>query len=478
MTVYGNGAFDSPRIGPLEIMAHVQQQGEMGRQRGERSYLGRLFSQAMTADKDQQSGLTALMAKVSPEAAMSAQGYFQQQQDRQRQLLTEKARVMRSLSPERRAAMWPTLRSEIVRADSTLSTLPEVYDPAEFDPVIDHYAALGEAEGPKVVGAGGALVSPDGTPLFQNPHKPPNPWAPQPIPVPDGQGGTVLQVFDPNTRTFSPYRGQGEPQPQQQASQGFLSDSFAPIANAMIAAGIPAEQVDSILVNAAQSSPGMQVQAGQMGYTPPKAGQGSVMTLSPEEVVRAGFPSGSVIQRKPDGSLTVVSRPNAGAASKSAEQEKVDIGAAGLAAEAQAFAASFTGVSIDEIRKMTPAQVRDLVNGEAVTMGGRMYRAQDRFFTGPIMGRVPFADSLANPDLVAYQNAAAGRQARINNPTGPVSNADFEIAAKSTFSPDKPKSVNADLIYKALTSGSSGSAPPATTASDLSDEELLQELGL
>lgn len=116
------------------------------------------------------------------------------------------------------------------------------------------------------------------------------------------------------------------------------------------------------------------------------------------------------------------------------------------------FAAAYIGKSPEDVAKMTPEQIRT-----AVAKGGRM-------MAGPIAGKIPGAGLIFNSDLEAYANSAAGKQARLNNPTGPVSNADFEVARKSVFSPEKPAEVNADLIYQALTRGHNQSAPaPATS---------------
>lgn len=111
------------------------------------------------------------------------------------------------------------------------------------------------------------------------------------------------------------------------------------------------------------------------------------------------------------------------------------------------FAAAYIGKSPEDVAKMTPEQIRT-----EVVKGGRV-------MAGPIAGKIPGAGLIFNADLEAYANSAAGKQARLNNPTGPVSNADFDTARKSVFSPEKPAEVNADLIYQALTRGRGQSAP-------------------
>jgi hypothetical protein len=133
---------------------------------------------------------------------------------------------------------------------------------------------------------------------------------------------------------------------------------------------------------------------------------------------------------------------------KSDDEKKADFGNQALAQDAINFAAAVTGKRPEEISAMAPEQVRQLVASDS------------RFFSGPIMGKVPFTGY----DLDAYSKAAAGKQARINNPSGPVSNADFEIAGKSVFSQEKPAQVNADLIYAALTRAQGGGSAPQPAA--------------
>jgi len=114
------------------------------------------------------------------------------------------------------------------------------------------------------------------------------------------------------------------------------------------------------------------------------------------------------------------------------------------------FAAHYIGKSPEDVAKMTPEDIRT-----EVAKGGRV-------MAGPIAGKIPGAGLIFNADLEAYANSAAGKQARMNNPTGPVSNADFDIARKSVFSPEKPAEVNADLIYQALTRGQGSQKPAAS----------------
>lgn len=128
-----------------------------------------------------------------------------------------------------------------------------------------------------------------------------------------------------------------------------------------------------------------------------------------------------------------------------------------LADDAYDFAAAYLGKTPEQVRLMTPEQIRT-----EVAKGGRLT-------AGPLVGRLPGANILANSDLDAYTSSAAGRQARINNPSGPVTDADFKAAERSVFSSTKPASVNADLIYRALMrgAGSQAGGAPAPSAEPL-----------
>lgn len=142
-------------------------------------------------------------------------------------------------------------------------------------------------------------------------------------------------------------------------------------------------------------------------------------------------------------------------AKMSSDELKQTFAGKALAEDAYDFAAAFLGKTPEQVRQMSPEDIR-----AAVAKGGR-------FSAGPVIGRLPGLNITANSDLDAYTSSAAGRQARINNPSGPVTDADFKAAERSVFSATKPASVNADLVYRALMRGAgqeqnaSGQARPA-----------------
>jgi len=133
--------------------------------------------------------------------------------------------------------------------------------------------------------------------------------------------------------------------------------------------------------------------------------------------------------------------PGATGAKMSSDELKQTFAGKALAEDAYDFAAAFLGKTPEQVRQMSPEDIR-----AAVAKGGRLS-------AGPLIGRLPGLNITANSDLDAYTSSAAGRQARINNPSGPVTDADFKAAERSVFSATKPASVNADLVYRALMRG-------------------------
>jgi len=135
-----------------------------------------------------------------------------------------------------------------------------------------------------------------------------------------------------------------------------------------------------------------------------------------------------------------------GGVKMSSDELKQSFAGKALAEDAYDFAAAYLGKTPEQVRQMSPEDIR-----AAVAKGGRLT-------AGPLIGRLPGLNITANSDLDAYTSSAAGRQARINNPSGPVTDADFKAAERSVFSSTKPASVNADLIYRALMRGAGQSA--------------------
>lgn len=108
-------------FGPLAALDYVQQQGEIGRQRGQQNRLNMLAGQAYTtATPQDQSSLLGQMAQISPQAAQAQQQQFQSQEDRNRTLVYNAARYLKGAldrqNPAEIAGAWRAVRPSLIKA--------------------------------------------------------------------------------------------------------------------------------------------------------------------------------------------------------------------------------------------------------------------------------------------------------------------------------------------------------------------------
>lgn len=104
------------------------------------------------------------------------------------------------------------------------------------------------------------------------------------------------------------------------------------------------------------------------------------------------------------------------------------------------YTATLTGLSPEQIKLMTPAQV------EAVVL-----QRGKRVFQGPMMGNIPFISDIANADLRPYVMGAAAGQSLQDNPTGTIQLADVTTIGKlQQPSPELPLEAQARLIRQNL----------------------------
>ncbi|WP_422346930.1 D-Ala-D-Ala carboxypeptidase family metallohydrolase [Stenotrophomonas sp. DR009] len=108
-------------FGPLAALDYVQQQGEIGRQRGQQNRLNMLTGQAYSATTPQdRSSLLGQMAQISPQAAQAQQQQFQSQEDRNRTLVYNAARYLKGAldrqNPAEIAGAWRAVRPGLIKA--------------------------------------------------------------------------------------------------------------------------------------------------------------------------------------------------------------------------------------------------------------------------------------------------------------------------------------------------------------------------
>lgn len=96
-------------MGILDLMNGIEAAGDRGRQRGQQTALGRLYSQAATAPREQRTGLLAQMGAISPQAAFDAESHFGKMDDSARKQLGQYAAAFSALPPEQKAAAYPQL---------------------------------------------------------------------------------------------------------------------------------------------------------------------------------------------------------------------------------------------------------------------------------------------------------------------------------------------------------------------------------
>lgn len=112
----------------LKLAGYINEQGEMGRQRGQETALARLYSQGLQTPSDQRAPLLAQMAQIRPEAAMQAQQSFAQLDDRGWQEVARYAQAFDALPDDQhKAAAYPQL---VERARALGLPIPqEAYKP-------------------------------------------------------------------------------------------------------------------------------------------------------------------------------------------------------------------------------------------------------------------------------------------------------------------------------------------------------------
>jgi hypothetical protein len=233
-----------------EMMMGANKSFQDGRAQGQQQHLGQLYSQALTAPQDQRTPLLAQMAQVSPDAAVGAQRSLADGDE------TAIKSTMQALSMA--TAAWKAGNKDMAQGFYTQAAphLASLAGGKPLPPQMDDAAAqafekiLASAQGgqqqlsPHVIG--NALVGPDGQVLYQGEQAA---KAPAYKEVPDGQGGTILMQFDPQSGGLVPAQIGGDQQPPP--------DSGVPVqAGAMLdptkdypqlASAFPGTQVSSLL---------------------------------------------------------------------------------------------------------------------------------------------------------------------------------------------------------------------------------------
>lgn len=302
------------QFSPLNALAYVQEQGEMGRARGQQNQLAQLASQSYAANTpEQRQQLLTSMAVVNPAAAQAQQQQFQGNEDRQRKLAYGAATYLKGAldtkNPAAIAGAWRSVRPGLINAGiGTEADYAQEWQP-EYEQMLHQVLASSSNGGAaqtnqnKVVG--GALVTPDGQVVYEAPVDG------KIVDIPDGMGGKVQMVYNPRTNALSPLpqpgaSGQGaapggsyttsDGQPYRLG--GDLSPEQIATAQADMQAGAT---LSNVQLPERNSGP-------RLGYTPP-AQASTYSTLSPDEVAALGLPVGTIAQRSPTGQVQIINKP-------------------------------------------------------------------------------------------------------------------------------------------------------------------------
>lgn len=129
-------------FGPLAAIGYVQEQGDIGRQRGQQNRLNMLTGQAYSSTTPQdQSSLLGQIAQISPQAAQAQQQQFQSQQDRNQQRLYGIAQGFKKVAPANRQAYYDNWAVPQLRAMG-MGDQP-AYDEAGVMSLADQIIAMG-----------------------------------------------------------------------------------------------------------------------------------------------------------------------------------------------------------------------------------------------------------------------------------------------------------------------------------------------
>lgn len=237
---------------PLEGIAYVQQQGELGRQRGTQNRLAQLASQAFGAAPADQRGLVQQAIAADPSAGFALNTRLGDDRQARMGELSQKARLLVGYAKAgNRAgvdALYPQLAAE-AQAIGLAQGIPTGWDDS-YLPAMEQLAQLGGGVGNVVhsqrIGEDGYIYNTmrDGSLVNTGIKADRQMWLrdhPGMAPHLVGKGGEILPVGGQG-----PAPVPGSPQTPVPNGQQFVDDSVA-LANQLIAAGIPAEQVDAFL---------------------------------------------------------------------------------------------------------------------------------------------------------------------------------------------------------------------------------------
>lgn len=127
------------QFSPLNALAYVQQQGEIGRERGQRNQLNQLASQAYSAAPEQRDAIYSQAASVDAGAAGQLERQMGYSDERRDKAVSNAARLLTSAPEQYRPALYANMRSGLQKY---IPNLPEQYDQSVSDAAASIMQAL------------------------------------------------------------------------------------------------------------------------------------------------------------------------------------------------------------------------------------------------------------------------------------------------------------------------------------------------
>lgn len=271
--------------GILDLMGHIQQQGDRGRAQGEQALLGRLYSQAIGAPQAQRTGLLSQIAKVSPDAANATAGMFDQVDDNARADLGRFAMAFDALPEDQKASAYPQLAQ---KASALGLPVPQGgYEPRYAMGIKQLAHAFGGAMGGDSVPSDIRSLQM----LRDNPE----------LAALDRErrqaGGMVPKLIKTDSGFSWAIPGQDLAPAYERGSGGANPDSVVSTANFMRERGVPDEEIVAwINQQPGFSAPDSQGARAQPFVTPKEAPD-TFVPLTPDELAAMGLPPGTFAQK-------------------------------------------------------------------------------------------------------------------------------------------------------------------------------------
>jgi hypothetical protein len=241
----------------LGSLQYIQEQGDAGKARREKSSLAQLAAQVAQGGQPDYQGIAANGG--DPLAFRNDQ---QSQRGEKLKQVGQFAQYFGTLPPEAKPAAYQQMAQLLQQAGFPP---PPPYDPAHEEPIAKLAQMFGSNQqsiAPRVIG--NSLVDPTGKVLFQGQgggHS-------RPVMVPDGQGGQVMKLFDPETRQFSDPNFSGQPQAPSNVQFDFAPGTSQAVMDATRAAAAADQGQGGVTMPPQQASAAV---GPRMGYKPPPA---------------------------------------------------------------------------------------------------------------------------------------------------------------------------------------------------------------